>query len=230
MFVFWESSIESKMLAIIYLVALILQSVGMFTNYLAEAEFIMPKDIDLGVDIDIGRTHVGFLKSCINFLANTTEGLKVVNRHCITKPVVDWQTAVVVLILCAAASCIVGLIPVVLNIIHAKFQDKTATKIGIAAATAASSAFMIAGLITAYVNRQDTLKLLDGVYIKMHFHIRWSFQIYGVASILYALLHVFLLVEIYISKRKYNIHSLCLRHSDYAESEPLKKDGSFTKQ
>ena len=86
MFVFWESSIESKMLAIIYLVALILQSVGMFTNYLAEAEFIMPKDIDLGVDIDIGRTHVGFLKSCINFLANTTEGLKVVNRHCITKP------------------------------------------------------------------------------------------------------------------------------------------------
>ena len=38
--------------------------------------------------------------------------------------------------------CIIGLILVVLNIIHDRFQDRTATKIGIAAVTAASSKYI----------------------------------------------------------------------------------------
>ncbi|KAK3780671.1 hypothetical protein RRG08_028119 [Elysia crispata] len=159
----------------------------------------MPEVANLGQQTLYGKSHSGFLKSCINFLVNTTKGLKVAMTHCLTKPATDWQMAVLALNGCAGLSCTVGQILVVLNMANARFQDKIGTKIGIAVTTAVSS-LMIAVLITLELNMKNALKL-DGTYVQADYHLQWSFYIYCAGSILYGILHLVLLVGICISKR-----------------------------
>ncbi|RUS83637.1 hypothetical protein EGW08_008605 [Elysia chlorotica] len=210
MVVFWTPSKESKVIAAIFLVALILQMLGTSTNYLAVAEFTVPKPTGLDPQTLYGKSHVGFMRSCLTFLVNSTEGMKVVEHQCLHKPIEDWQTAVLVLNVFAGLSCTIGLILVILNIIVSRFQDKIRTKLAIAVCTAVSSLTMIAAMVTVELNKSTSMKLLHVIYVKVDYHLRWSFYVYCVSSILYGSLHLLLLVGVYITKSWALQQRLCI--------------------
>ncbi|GFR66897.1 hypothetical protein ElyMa_005569900 [Elysia marginata] len=80
-----DKKVQSRLLLLAYLAALVLHFAGTFTDYWAQAKFTIP--VQPGVTQTLyGRSHCGIFKSVVTLSANTTHGIVAVGRYTQSKP------------------------------------------------------------------------------------------------------------------------------------------------